>query len=81
MLLGESGQPIELLSHNSPECCGNWRSIYSDGKKQMIIKCEICGKTYNATGENRLAAIDENYAGIYLKRMTIEGGIFLNENK
>lgn len=37
------------------------------------IACERCGKAYPPTPENRLAAIDENYAGIYLRRLTSEG--------
>ncbi len=38
-----------------------------------MITCDRCGAGFRPTPENRLAAIDENYAGIYLRRLTAEG--------
>lgn len=41
------------------------------------IRCDHCAAQFAATPENRLAAIDENYAGIYLRRLTAEGMTYL----
>lgn len=59
------------MEHENGRCTGNWR-LMGTGRKRRI-ECEECGASFNATPENRLAAIDENYAGIYLRRLTAEG--------
>jgi hypothetical protein len=60
-----------VLDHESGGCTGNWRLMGSgEGRR---ITCERCARSYPPTPENRLAAIDENYAGIYLRRLTAEG--------
>lgn len=51
-----------------------------DGKRQVIV-CHDCGAGYPATPENRLAAIDENYAGIYLQRRTAEGAAQIDSHR
>jgi hypothetical protein len=62
---------MEVLEHMTDECTGNWRLTGSmDGRS---IVCDRCNAEFAATPENRLAAIDENYAGIYLRRLTAEG--------
>jgi hypothetical protein len=59
------------LQHDTNDCVGNWRLI---GQREgRCIRCDHCGGEHRATPENRLAAIDENYAGIYLRRLTAEG--------
>ncbi|MFP4622788.1 MAG: hypothetical protein ACLFRX_01285 [Gemmatimonadota bacterium] len=60
-----------MLTHKNGDCTGNWR-LLGQGEDRRIT-CERCGETYPPTPENRLAAIDENYAGIYLRRLTAEG--------
>lgn len=60
-----------MLEHESGHCTGNWRLIGRD--EDRTIACDRCGRAYPPTPENRLAAIDENYAGIYLRRLTAEG--------
>lgn len=60
-----------VLEHEMGECTGNWRLL--GGGAERKIECESCGCAYAATPENRLAAIDENYAGIYLRRLACEG--------
>ena len=60
-----------MLTHSTDECTGNWRLIGS--AEQRTIECDRCQTEFPATPENRLAAIDENYAGIYLRRLTAEG--------
>ncbi len=60
-----------MLEHESGHCTGNWRLIGRDQDRR--IACDRCGRAYPPTPENRLAAIDENYAGIYLRRLTAEG--------
>jgi hypothetical protein len=62
---------MNLIEHNNAECTGNWRLI--GASEARVIVCDICHSEYAATPENRLAAIDENYAGIYLRRLTSEG--------
>jgi hypothetical protein len=59
------------IEHTSEECVGNWR-LLGLGEDRMI-QCDECGARFEATPENRLAAIDENYAGIYLRRLSSEG--------
>ena len=60
-----------VLEHRFNECTGNWRLVGSG--EERAIRCDRCDSSYAATPENRLAAIDENYAGIYLRRLTAEG--------
>jgi hypothetical protein len=59
------------LEHVTGECSGNWRLVGTS--ETRVITCERCSARFPATPENRLAAIDENYAGIYLRRLTAEG--------
>ena len=62
---------MEVLAHIFDECTGNWRLV--GPAEERLIRCDRCGAEVSATPENRLAAIDENYAGIYLRRLTAEG--------
>jgi hypothetical protein len=62
---------MDVLSHINEDCTGNWRLIGTGETRQ--IRCDRCNAQSAATPENRLAAIDENYAGIYLRRLTAEG--------
>src|SRR5262245_46747686 len=62
---------MEVLNHLRDECTGNWRLM--GAAENRTITCDQCGAQFQATPENRLAAIDENYAGIYLRRLTAEG--------
>ena len=67
------------LEHAAGECTGNWRLVGASDTR--VITCERCGTQFSATPENRLAAIDENYAGIYLRRLTAEGVTYLGANR
>ena len=60
-----------MLQHETGHCTGNWRLVGQGEDRE--IACESCKRSYPPTPENRLAAIDENYAGIYLRRLTAEG--------
>jgi hypothetical protein len=40
--------------------------------------CDRCCAEHDATPDHRLAAIDENYAGIYLRRLAAEGAAYLS---
>jgi hypothetical protein len=62
---------MDVLAHINEECTGNWRLVGTGESRQ--IRCDRCAAQVTATPENRLAAIDENYAGIYLRRLTAEG--------
>ena len=66
---------MNVLMHIDPDCTGNWRLIGTGEQRQ--IRCDRCASQFAATPENRLAAIDENYAGIYLRRLTAEGITYL----
>ena len=59
------------LEHSVGECTGNWRLVGAGDDR--CIRCDHCSARFSATPEYRLAAIDENYAGIYLRRLTAEG--------
>ena len=60
-----------MLDHAYDECTGNWRLVGTGDSRS--IRCDRCDAQFPATPENRLAAIDENSAGIYLRRLTAEG--------
>ena len=66
---------MSVLAHTHDDCTGNWRLIGTGESRQ--IRCDRCSSQFMATPENRLAAIDENYAGIYLRRLTAEGMTYL----
>lgn len=67
------------LGHTHHECTGNWRLVgQSDDRR---IRCDRCGAEHAATPEHRLAAIDENYAGIYLRRLAAEGAAHLSSEQ
>lgn len=63
------------LSHTHETCVGNWRLVGASDRRR--IRCDGCGAEHDATPEHRLAAIDENYAGIYLRRLAAEGAAHL----
>lgn len=60
-----------MLEHTKGKCTGNWRLVGSG--KDPAVQCDECSARHDASPENRLEAIDENYAGIYLRRLTAEG--------
>ena len=63
------------LPHTHDECTGNWR-LCGTGEERHI-RCDRCDAEHDASAEHRLAAIDENYAGIYLRRLAAEGAAHL----
>lgn len=67
----DDGAEVILKHLHDEDCLGTWR-VQPLGTEK-ILRCDGCRITYPATPENRLAAIDENYAGIYLRRLTAEG--------
>ena len=67
------------LEHGSRECIGHWRLIGSGHGRR--VRCDRCAAEYLATAERRLAAIDENYAGIYLRRLSAEGAAQLQAER
>lgn len=67
---------LELL-HIVDECTGNWRLSGASDHRQ--IRCDRCHAEHEATADHRLAAIDENYAGIYLRRLAAEGAALSND--
>jgi hypothetical protein len=64
-----------VIEHRLEDCTGNWRLLGVG--EDRTIQCDGCTATYAATPEHRLAAIDENYAGIYLRRLASEGAAHL----
>lgn len=69
--MGRIGGEMVVLEHLFGECTGNWRLVGAGDER--CIRCDRCNARYGASPEHRLAAIDENYAGIYLRRLTAEG--------
>jgi hypothetical protein len=67
------------LEHGYEQCTGNWRLVGTGEARS--IRCDICGGSVAATPEYRLAAIDENYAGIYLRRLASEGAALLDADR
>jgi hypothetical protein len=68
-----------VLEHTLGSCTGNWRLVGTG--EARTIRCDRCDGEYPATPENRLAAIDENYAGIYLRRLTAEGAAQIDSER
>lgn len=67
-----------MIYHAAANCVGNWRCTRPVGTSASpILRCDRCGVEHPATPENRLAAIDENYAGIYLRHLADEGAAIL----
>lgn len=66
------------LAHSHDNCTGNWRLVGTSEYRR--IRCERCSADHDATAEHRLAAIDENYAGIYLRRLAAEGAAHLSSD-
>jgi hypothetical protein len=64
------------LAHTHDKCVGNWRLTGSS--QGRVIRCDACPAEHAATPDNRLSAIDENYAGIYLRRLAAEGAAWLS---
>ena len=67
------------LEHGTGECVGHWRLVGSELMRR--VRCDRCDAEYVATAERRLAAIDENYAGIYLRRLAGEGAAQLQAER
>lgn len=78
---GGSGSPYKLeramsdrrLEHVKKNCVGNWRLTLTD-RMAHSLDCDGCGKHYDGTEENKALALDENYAGIYLRCLVQEAG-------
>ena len=66
------------LTHTSDNCTGNWRLV--GGGERRRIRCDRCVAEHEATPDRRLSAIDENYAGIYLRRLAAEGAAYLSSD-
>jgi len=66
------------LNHIHDDCVGNWRLVGASDRRR--IRCDRCGADHGASPEHRLAAIDENYAGIYLRRLAAEGAAHLSSD-
>jgi hypothetical protein len=64
------------IDHRYGDCTGHWRLIGTG--EERSIRCDRCSREYNATPTRRMAAIDENYAGIYLRRLAAEGAAHLD---
>jgi len=70
---------MQELSHTHDDCVGNWRLVGASDRRR--IRCDRCAAEHDATPEHRLAAIDENYAGIYLRRLAAEGAAHLSTDR
>jgi hypothetical protein len=70
---------MDRLEHGYEQCTGNWRLVGTGEARS--IRCDVCGAAVVATAEHRLSAIDENYAGIYLRRLASEGAPLLDSDR
>lgn len=66
---------IELIPHAHDDCTGEWR-LRGSGESRAIY-CPACKKAYPYTRERARTATNENYAGIYLRRLTNQGAAIL----
>jgi hypothetical protein len=68
-----------VLEHTHGSCIGNWRLVGNG--EERAIRCDRCDARYTASPDHRLAAIDENYAGIYLRRLASEGAALIDSDR
>jgi hypothetical protein len=61
------------LAHARDDCTGGWR-LTGPARRRSII-CTRCSVEHVATPEARRAAIDENCAGLVLRRLAAEGAV------
>jgi hypothetical protein len=66
------------LAHTHHDCTGSWRLVGTTDSRRIC--CDCCAAEHDATPDHRLAAIDENYAGIYLRRLAAEGAVYLSSD-
>lgn len=59
------------LAHAIEDCTGAWR-LAGRGRARWI-RCTHCYAQHEASSELRRAAIEENRAGLVLRRLTAEG--------
>lgn len=67
-----------LPAHVSGGCTGTWR--LSGRLRDRIIRCTACCAEHTATAEARRSAIEENRAGLVLRRLTAEGNARLDSD-
>lgn len=60
-----------MVEHRITNCTGEWRLVMGEGERHL--ECEGCGARYAATPARRKAAVDENLAGTFLRRLANEG--------
>jgi hypothetical protein len=63
------------LDHHTPpdrDCTGRWK-LKDKFTPSARIECDGCGAYYPPLQEVRIAALDENYAGMWLLSLTLEG--------
>lgn len=65
-------------AHISEECTGTWR-LAGSGRARWI-RCSACTAEHAATQEARRSAIEENRAGLVLRRLTAEGNARLDSD-
>lgn len=70
-----------IIEHEHDNCIGYWRVHRPAQDGERSIRCDGCYRTYPGTSEVRLAAIDENYAGVHLERLTAEGVVQLAQER
>lgn len=59
--------------HATDDCTGTWR-LAGSGRTRWI-RCTACSAQLDASPDNRRAAIEENRAGLVLRRLTAEGTV------
>lgn len=60
-----------MVEHTKSDCTGEWRLVMGEGERRL--ECDGCGARYTATPARRKAAVDENLAGAFLRRLANEG--------
>ena len=63
---------IERVQHATPECVGMWWV----GK---VVQCPICGASYPYEWQTKEAALAENRAGGWLRKLAVEGRYLLQK--
>jgi hypothetical protein len=60
-----------MLEHREADCTGEWRLVALSDEYRIV--CARCGAGYAATPSHKRAAVDENLAGAFLRRLAEEG--------
>lgn len=68
-----------FLPHAHDDCTGRW-GLVADERGTLYVCCDTCLRCFPATARNKMAAIEENFALLYLRRLADEGAALMGRD-